>query len=864
MDEGDLLDAAATGDAQDVLFTLDEIGLDAIEATDEDGFTPLLLACAYGHTDVVEVLLNKRGNMHHRASDGSDALLCAVQGGSCDVVRLLVDAKATLRSSTSDLVQAANDEGHDDVAALIQSLLAQESEPDASQLDSVAAVTTTTTLAIDTNPNVSVVDRGDVSAATIVDGSVQVRRGAAPSHVVAQESSALSSTQEHMNEDTVQRDSELPKVLQILEGGKPEVQRYLEDLVESVFDNSDDDNDEFSTSKLADTTSIAETLKCFQSANTAVQQERDELAQTLKLSQHSGSAALLDIHVKTVATVNDLANLVASDKLPDDSSQEGIQQDDSDADAHMRRLEQLSHTVAALEQAHHRLGSVRALEAAFDVCDTLITKLPTVSSDVASSHGVTIAEIAQQVQQLLCLVVESDVTHAALQFWASRVLGIVEQVRPFAEAHVALSLKAVGWPTKIVVREGETLEALVENATLLDDLSVDDVSTVGVDVLENFQSAARSLCQLEETMKRINQLKVSEQQSVLGPHNDSSSWLSRLCWVPVARRLRFHFLGSGGKSGASRSHHINTNRLDKPEWFLYYMVRVIHSARRFFSNTFDNFKQQAQRHPPQGTQLTEFDHFLTHCFRFAKIYFDHVWKGIANSDSSDDLLCHCVRQLLLFERAIDAGRFIDDPHCLSVSQQSTRLLDLVSALGQQSQPPSVAPAIERLSDSLVFSDEVPSILKCSHMEGIPKLNAPLGAQRMQEWLQVERQKLFLALDTSDATLDGDRDAGDEKSIWQWAIAQDDADRAARHKLAGRELSDIPLPPACIASLNVISEGTMLCQAFPSAEGQLAAFEGLIEPVLQWIASTTSYVVETCIRLRRDGKRQTILLQQWAW
>lgn len=69
-----------------------------IEATDEQGMTPLLLAIKHGRRDVVELLLNHGANIHHAANDGVTPLFLAIRERRADLVALLLDKGADVNA----------------------------------------------------------------------------------------------------------------------------------------------------------------------------------------------------------------------------------------------------------------------------------------------------------------------------------------------------------------------------------------------------------------------------------------------------------------------------------------------------------------------------------------------------------------------------------------------------------------------------------------------------------------------------------------------------------------------------------------------------------------------------------------------
>ena len=70
------------------------------DGTDEEGFTPLMLAANNGHIDLLKTLLKKKANPNIIATDGCAALLCAVQGGYVDCVNELLVHKTEVDPKT--------------------------------------------------------------------------------------------------------------------------------------------------------------------------------------------------------------------------------------------------------------------------------------------------------------------------------------------------------------------------------------------------------------------------------------------------------------------------------------------------------------------------------------------------------------------------------------------------------------------------------------------------------------------------------------------------------------------------------------------------------------------------------------------
>ena len=77
------------------------IGAD-IESRDDRRWTPLISACKEGHATVVELLLAKGANIRSQDADGITALMYACQQGHAEEARLLLDSNANIESGDKD------------------------------------------------------------------------------------------------------------------------------------------------------------------------------------------------------------------------------------------------------------------------------------------------------------------------------------------------------------------------------------------------------------------------------------------------------------------------------------------------------------------------------------------------------------------------------------------------------------------------------------------------------------------------------------------------------------------------------------------------------------------------------------------
>jgi hypothetical protein len=73
--------------------TADAVGLidqgADVHAKDNDGWTPLHIACMNGHAEVVKALLEKGAEMHAKSNSGYTPLRCACLNGHHDIAAML-------------------------------------------------------------------------------------------------------------------------------------------------------------------------------------------------------------------------------------------------------------------------------------------------------------------------------------------------------------------------------------------------------------------------------------------------------------------------------------------------------------------------------------------------------------------------------------------------------------------------------------------------------------------------------------------------------------------------------------------------------------------------------------------------------
>ncbi|GAP93412.1 putative beta transducin-like protein [Rosellinia necatrix] len=116
-----LINLAACGGHGRIVQTLLILGAD-IEATDNNGCSPLISSCRYGHIDVARLLLDHGANIEASDNDGWSPLIFSCCYGHTDVARLLLDnganIEATNNNGWSPLVYTCRN-GYTDIVGLL-------------------------------------------------------------------------------------------------------------------------------------------------------------------------------------------------------------------------------------------------------------------------------------------------------------------------------------------------------------------------------------------------------------------------------------------------------------------------------------------------------------------------------------------------------------------------------------------------------------------------------------------------------------------------------------------------------------------------------------------------------------------------
>ena len=118
-------DAARTGDLASVQQELRN-GVDVNEAH-QYGYTALIWAAMYGHTAIVERLLQVSGiNANYVNKYGRTALMSAARNGHTDTVKLLIDHGADVNHADNDGTTALDVVRTDEIKQIIQDYIQQQ------------------------------------------------------------------------------------------------------------------------------------------------------------------------------------------------------------------------------------------------------------------------------------------------------------------------------------------------------------------------------------------------------------------------------------------------------------------------------------------------------------------------------------------------------------------------------------------------------------------------------------------------------------------------------------------------------------------------------------------------------------------
>ena len=116
-----VVEAAAENDWEAVVFLSAYVV--AVDATDDDGWTALMIALREGRTEVVETLIESGADVNAKAYKGATALMGALSVGNTEVVKVLTEAGADVNAKSNEgwtaLMSASQEGNAEAVEALI-------------------------------------------------------------------------------------------------------------------------------------------------------------------------------------------------------------------------------------------------------------------------------------------------------------------------------------------------------------------------------------------------------------------------------------------------------------------------------------------------------------------------------------------------------------------------------------------------------------------------------------------------------------------------------------------------------------------------------------------------------------------------
>jgi ankyrin repeat protein len=96
----DVFDAARKGNVKQML-ALINLKHDTINATNQNGFTPLILACYYSQKEIVEILIKEGVDLEKNSPEGT-ALLAAVYKGDIEITKMFLLHKVNINASNNE------------------------------------------------------------------------------------------------------------------------------------------------------------------------------------------------------------------------------------------------------------------------------------------------------------------------------------------------------------------------------------------------------------------------------------------------------------------------------------------------------------------------------------------------------------------------------------------------------------------------------------------------------------------------------------------------------------------------------------------------------------------------------------------
>ena len=113
---------------------------DGLNATAENGMTPLMKACAEGRAETVTALIAAGAALDIRNADGNTALWIACVGDHLDIIDALVDAGIALDSANDNGATALMYAASAGKAGVVERLLARGADPTPETLDGFSAM----------------------------------------------------------------------------------------------------------------------------------------------------------------------------------------------------------------------------------------------------------------------------------------------------------------------------------------------------------------------------------------------------------------------------------------------------------------------------------------------------------------------------------------------------------------------------------------------------------------------------------------------------------------------------------------------------------------------------------------------------
>lgn len=119
---------------------------DGLNATAENGMTPLMKACAEGLADTAAALIAAAADLNIRNHDGNTALWIACVGNHLDIIDALVDAGIAVDSANDNGATALMYAASAGKAGVVEKLLARGADPRPETLDGFSALDLASTI----------------------------------------------------------------------------------------------------------------------------------------------------------------------------------------------------------------------------------------------------------------------------------------------------------------------------------------------------------------------------------------------------------------------------------------------------------------------------------------------------------------------------------------------------------------------------------------------------------------------------------------------------------------------------------------------------------------------------------------------